>query len=87
MPEREFEPLPVTLRARIVNPDADRYPSEGQNVDVLDEEEFVGGPWAQWLRGLFRLPQQKRRTTWVVLRFADGQEGAYHLSEVETTNV
>jgi hypothetical protein len=84
MPMRE--PLPITMRAVVINPDADRH-DEGLVVDVLTEEEVRGGVWARLMAYIFGQPAAGQRTTWLIVEFADGERVAYHRDEVRLTNV
>jgi hypothetical protein len=82
----ELEPLPIRLRAVVINPDADRH-DEGAVVDVLTEEDVRGGIWARLMAYVFGRPGAGQKTTWLIVEFSDGECVAYHRDEVRLIDV
>lgn len=54
----------------------------GRAVDILLMEEIMGD-WRDWLLEKMRIrPRRRWQATWIELEFAEGDHGAYRLSEL-----
>lgn len=71
------EPLSITARYKVINPDAQDVGRVGVAVDVLDEWDVLGW-WPALLRGLPR----RWRCHWIVLQFPDGSRESFRRSEL-----